>query len=212
MSANQFLKILEEPPDDTLFFLVCEKYEDLLLTIVSRTQLVKVNRLTDVELTNAVHERHGIDKIVARHVAHRSEGNYNEALRILANDTSFADLNQQFLLWMRSCLKLNVTTINELSFQFAEENKEAQKTFLQHAMTIARECLLINYGERSLVRLEGKDLEDIGRFAPFVNLNNADNFIGELNKAHFHLERNANVKLLFSDLSFTMHEVLKTAN
>lgn len=209
-TANKLLKILEEPAENTLFFLVCERYEDLLVTITSRCQLVKVNRIPDVELIQALHDMHGTDKIQARHIAHRSEGNYNEAKRILDNDTSFNELNQQFLNWMRNCLKLNVSGISELSAQFNDEPKEAQKIFLQHALTIVRECMLINYGDRSLVRLEGKDLEDISRFAPFVTINNVDDFISELNKAHFHLERNANVKLLFTDLSLQVARVLSS--
>jgi DNA polymerase-3 subunit delta' len=68
--------------------------------------------------------------------------------------------------------------------------------------------MLINYGDRSLVRLEGKDLEDFSRLAPFINANNIEGFNDELNKAHFHLERNANSKLLFTDLSFNIHRLL----
>jgi DNA polymerase III subunit delta' len=210
VAANKLLKILEEPPDNTLFFLVAERYEELLLTIISRTQLIKVNRLTDAELAAAVHELHNVDKITARHIAHRSEGNYNEAKRIINNDTSFNELNQQFLGWMRHCLKLNVSGINEMSVEFNDHPREMQKVILQHALTIVRECMLINYADRSLVRLEGKDLDDISRFAPFVTINNAEEFITELNKAHFHLERNANVKLLFTDLSLRLADVLSS--
>ena len=113
---------------------------------------------------------------------------------------------------MRNCLKLNVKAINELSQEFGGESRETQKNFIRHALSVARECLLINYGDRSLVRLEGKDLDDIQRFAPFVNERNADSFTEALNKAHFHLERNANSKLLFTDLSFSMHRVLKASS
>lgn len=208
VAANKLLKILEEPPENTLFFLVAERYDELLVTITSRTQLVKVNRLSDAELTNALHDRHQTDKIAARHIAHRCEGNYNEALKIVENDTTSADLNQQFLAWMRNCLKLNITGINEQCLQFSDQSREAQKGFLQHSLSLVRECMLINYGDRSLVRLDGKDLEDFGRFAPFVTMNNIDEFVTELNKAHFHLERNANVKLLFTDLSFNLGRVL----
>ena len=208
IAANKLLKILEEPPESTLFFLVSERYEELLATVTSRSQLIKVNRLGDAELSQVLVEKHGLDKIAARHVAHRSDGSYNQALKIVNNDSAIADLNQQFLYWMRHCLKLNVSGINDLSVQFNDEPKEAQKVFLRHSLNIVRECLVINYGDRSLVRLEGKDLEDITRFAPFVTANNAEDFISELNKAHFHLERNANTKLLFTDLSLSLCQVL----
>ncbi len=208
MAANKLLKILEEPPESTLFFLVSERYEELLATVTSRSQLIKVNRLGDAELSQVLVEKHGLDKIAARHVTHRSEGSYNQALKIVNNDSAITDLNQQFLSWMRHCLKLNISGINDLSVEFNDEPKEAQKVFLRHSLNIVRECLVINYGDRSLVRLEGKDLEDITRFAPFVTANNAEDFISELNKAHFHLERNANTKLLFTDLSLSLCQVL----
>jgi DNA polymerase-3 subunit delta' len=81
--------------------------------------------------------------------------------------------------------------------------------FLQTALHIARECIVINYGDHSMVRMDGQELEDFKRFAPFVNKNNAEQFAEELNKAHFHLERNANTKILFTELSLTMNRLLK---
>ena len=211
-AANKLLKIIEEPPDFTLFFLVAENHELLLNTIISRTQLIKINRINDSDMMQILSEKHGLDKTIGRRLIHRADGNYNEAQKLLENDDASTDLNQKFLLWMRSCLLLNVKGINQLSQEFGGESREMQKNFILHALSLARECLLLNYGDRSLVRLEGKDLEDIQRFAPFVNEKNIAFFAEVLNKAHFHLERNANSKLLFTDLSFSMHRLLKALN
>ena len=207
-AANKLLKIIEEPPDDTLFFLVAENHERLLNTIISRTQLIKVSRVNENDMLQVLTEKHGLDKIIARRIVHRADGDYNEAQKMLENDEADTDLNQKFLLWMRNCHRLNIREINQLSQEFGGESRETQKNFLLHALSVTRECLLLNYGDRSLVRLEGKDLEDIKRFAPFVNEKNIDSFSEELNKAHFHLERNANSKLLFTNLSFSMHGLL----
>ena len=207
-AANKLLKIIEEPPDNTLFFLAAENYELLLTTIVSRTQLIKVNRINDEEMTNVLVNTHEVDKSVARRVTHLADGNYNEAQLLIGKDETEADMNQKFLEWMRYCLRLNVKGINQMSQDFGGESREYQKNFLRHALSLTRECLLINYGDHSLVRIDGQDLEDIKRFAPFVNANNIHSFSEELNKAHFHLERNANSKLLFVDLSFCMHKHL----
>jgi DNA polymerase-3 subunit delta' len=210
-AANKLLKIIEEPPENTLFFLAAENYEMLLNTIISRTQLIKVNRIGDNDMLEALVAHHGLDKTVARRIVHQADGDYNEAQKIIAEDEGGADMNQRFLLWMRNCLKLNVQGINDLSQEFSGEGREKQKNFLRHSLSVARECLLINYGDRSLIRLEGKDLEDMQRFAPFVNENNIYSFTDELNKAHFHLERNANSKILFTDLSFSMHRLLNAS-
>lgn len=207
-ASNKLLKIIEEPPDDTLFFLACENQELLLSTIISRTQLVKVSRISDKEMLQVLTEKHNLDHTNARRIVHMADGDYNEACKLAENDGGETDLNQRFLIWMRSCLKLNMQSINELSQEFGSNSRETQKNFLLHAISIARECMLINYADRSLVRLEGKDLEDIQRFSPFVNEKNVHAFTDELNTAHFHLERNANSKMLFTNLSFTMYRLL----
>lgn len=210
-AANKLLKIIEEPPDNTLFFLAAENYELLLTTIVSRTQLIKVNRINDEEMTHVLVNKHEVDKAVARRVTHLADGNYNEALLLIGKDETEADMNQKFLEWMRYCLRLNVKGINQMSQDFGGESREYQKNFLRHALSLTRECLLINYGDHSLVRIDGQEFEDIKRFAPFVNANNIHAFSEELNKAHIHLERNANSKLLFVDLSFCMHKHLSAS-
>ena len=210
-AANKLLKIIEEPPEDTLFLLAAENYEMLLSTIVSRTQLIKVNRINDEDMLLAITERHGLEKDVARRLIHLADGNYNEVLSMIRNDETETNLNQKFLEWMRYCLKLNVKGINVLSQEFGGYGKESQKNFLRHALSITRECLLINYGKQSLVRLDGKDLEDISRFSPFVNERNIHSFSEAINKAHFYLERNANSKLLFVDLSFSIHKHLNAS-
>ena len=210
-AANKLLKIIEEPPDDTLFFLAAENHELLLTTIVSRTQLIKINRISDNDMVEILLEKYKIEKSAARRIVHRADGDFNEAKKLLDNNEDEADLNQRFLAWMRNCLKLNVQGINQLSQEFGSESREMQKNFLLHALSVARECLLLNYGDRSLVRLEGKDLEDIQRFSPFVNEKNIHSFTEELNKAHFHLERNANSKILFTNLSFEMNKLLNVS-
>jgi DNA polymerase-3 subunit delta' len=210
-AANKLLKIIEEPPENTLFFLAAENYELLLTTILSRTQLIKVNRISDDDMLKALTGRHELDPRVARRIIHLADGNYNEALLMIGNDDAEADLNQKFLEWMRYCLRLNVKGINQMSQDFGGESRENQKNFLRHALSVTRECLLINYGDRSLIRLDGKELDDIQRFSRFVNVNNIHAFSEELNKAHFHLERNANSKLLFVDLSFSMYKHLNAS-
>ncbi len=211
-AANKLLKIIEEPPEHTVFLLVAEAYEQIIPTIISRAQLVKVNRLTENELITALVHLHHLEQQPARHIAHRANGNYNEALKLIRNDEGDADLNQWFLLWMRACYSGNINQIVDFTNSFATESREKQKGYLHHALNVARECLLINYGDRSLIHFEGKELEELGRFAPFVNVHNAEDFVTKLNDAAFHIERNANAKLLFTDLSFSIQGILHRKN
>ncbi len=207
-AANKLLKIIEEPPDQTIFILVAENHEQIISTITSRTQLIKINRLSDEELTGSLMSRHELQREAAKKIVHRADGNYREALLLLNHDPQEDDDSQLFLEWMRNCLKSNVSNITEFSESMSKVGREKQKMFLQTALHIARECLMMNYADHSMIRMEGKELEDFKRFSPFVNKNNAEQFVDELNKAHFHLERNANTRILFTDLSFTMNRLL----
>lgn len=210
-AANKLLKIIEEPPEQTLFILVAENHEHILSTITSRTQLVKLFNVTDEELCTTLTTKHRMPPDEARRIAHLAGGNYNEAL-MLVSEAGDDDYNTQFLEWMRHCLKLRITDLTRFSETMAAQSREQQKVFLQHALHIARECILLNYGDPSMVRLSPLELESFKKFAPFVNRNNAEEFVEEINKAHFHLERNANAKILFADLSFAMHRLLQVKN
>jgi len=207
-AANKLLKIIEEPPDQTIFILVAENHEQVISTILSRTQLIKINRISDNDMLNALINKHGLESEQAKKIARHADGNYREALLLIHHDTEEEDDARLFLEWMRNCLKGNVTGIAEFSESMTKVGREKQKLFLQTALHIARECLVINYADPAMVRMEGKELEAFKKFAPFVNKNNAEQFADELNKAHFHLERNANTRILFTDLSFCMSRLL----
>ena len=207
-AANKLLKIIEEPPDQTVFILVAENHEQLINTIASRTQLVKINRIDDKDVLESLMSKHEVQREAAKKIVHLSEGNYREAKLLLNNDHAEVDEARIFLEWMRHCLKANVSGIVEFSESMTRVGREKQKRFLQTALHIARECLMMNYADHSMVKFEGDELIAFKKFAPFVNNNNADQFLEEFNKAHFHLERNANTKILFTDLSFIMNRLL----
>ncbi len=207
-AANKLLKIIEEPPEQTLFFLVAQNYEQIIPTILSRTQLVKLNGISDSEMIPALMERHSLTKDAAQKIAHKSGGNYREAMNLILHHDDEQNENNRFLEWMRACLKINLVTINQLTQELADTSREEQKLFLQNGLHILRECLMINYADRTMIRFEGEELEAFKKFSPFVSQNNSERFVEEFNKAHFHLERNANFKILFADLSFKVNSIL----
>lgn len=207
-AANKLLKIIEEPPDQTFFFLVSENYEQILPTILSRTQLVKLNKIGDADMAGALEKNHALTKESAIRIAHRSGGNYLEAMNLIHHHDEEQNENKKFLEWMRACLKMNLKSIQELTQELADTSREEQKLFLQNGLHILRECLMINYADKSMIRFEGEELESFRKFSPFVNAANSEQFIEEFNKAHFHLERNANFKILFADLSLKVNRLL----
>lgn len=207
-SANKLLKILEEPPDKTLFLLVCESEDQLLRTIVSRTQLVKIPKITDADLMKALMERNGLSADAAEKTAHLAEGNYAEALLQISENENAAQNLASFQKLMRASLKFNPQAVLSWIDEVNASGRERQKNFINYALHIIRESIVLNYGDATLVKLGADEQEFVKKFSPFIHANNIERFIEELNKAYYHMERNANVRILFMDLAFKFNELL----
>ncbi|MGL4599568.1 MAG: ATP-binding protein [Bacteroidia bacterium] len=207
-AANKLLKILEEPPDKTLFLLVTENEDQLLRTIVSRTQLVKVRRIADPDLRRALMLRHEMSETDATKMAYQADGNYAAALRLLERDEQAAFNLATFQAWMRASLKFDAAKVLAVVDELATIGRERQKHFLAYALDIMRDSLLMNYGDPSLVRLSGEEEAFVKKFAPFIHAANGERFIEELNKAHRDIERNGSPKIVLMDMSFRMNELL----
>lgn len=208
-TQNKMLKLLEEPPDNTLFFLVTEQQELLFSTILSRTQLIKLKRISDYDLQQVLVEKHNAAPIKAKKIVHLAEGSYTEARSIAVEEESpDEDHIEIFLEWMRACLKMNAQKIFEFSVQMHELGKEQQKAFIGYALSIARECLLFNHAGNELMRLDENEFSQLQKFFPFIHFKNATLIIDALNSAVYHLERNANTKILFTNLSLKMYQYL----
>lgn len=211
-AANKLLKILEEPPDKTLFLLVTEQEDQLLRTIVSRTQLVKMSRIPDDELRDAIKERFSLGDEEATRVAFQADGNFSAATELIRKDEQAVFNLQVFQKWMRACLRFNAQNVVEAVDEFGAAGRERQKQFLSYALEMIRESLLVNYGDDSLVRIAGEEKSFIVKFAPFVHAANAYRFMNEINVALQHIERNGSAKIIFMDLSFKANELLNVPN
>ena len=218
-AANKLLKIIEEPPHQTLFLLVAESVEHMLATVLSRTQLVKVPRHTDDEvlqyLTNT-----GIEPSRAEMISTLVEGNVNEAIRMAVQAEDVAENALLFVQWMRLCFSaLQVKDIDKLvqwSEKMAKVGRESQKSFLLYASNVMRDALLKNYGVDAMMKMNvGGQNFTMEKFAPFIHADNCLEIVEELNMAQLHIERNANPKILFLDTSFKiarlLHKKLKQA-
>ena len=211
-AANKLLKSLEEPEPHTLFILVSENYEHIMSTISSRTQLVQVNRVADSEIASALEKFHVASPGDAKDISRLAEGNYNYAVKVLNTHEEKEDLTTFFLEWMRLCVSADYKKISSWVEDMQERKREGQKNFLAFAIGICRECLMMNYAGTSLTLLPDYDKEKLNLFFPFINLNNAQQMLNEFNKAYYHIERNANPKILFMDLSIRMKQLLTLAH
>jgi DNA polymerase III subunit delta' len=207
-AANKLLKILEEPPDKTLFILVCENEETLLRTIVSRTQIVKIPKIKEEDILNHLTQEQQLSSQEAQKIAHLADGDFAEALVLLTQNEHQSQNLQNFQKLMRASIKFNVREMMAWVDDTNASGRERQKNFLLYALHLIRQSLMINFGDNTLAKLTTEEQEFIKRFAPFIHSANAERFIDELNKAHYHIERNANAKILFMDVAIKFNELL----
>ena len=214
-AANKLLKLIEEPPEKTVIILIGEDESQILQTIRSRCQLISFPPLPEQAIGDALVEK-GLEREEAMRLAHEANGNYNKALDLMNSDSEDLVFEKWFVQWVRSAFKAkgNKSAIHELilwSEEVAKTGRETQKNFLRYCMAVMRQAMLINYGASELaymkIHVDGFQLE---KFAPFVHENNILSIVEELESAIYHVERNGNSKVIFTDLSIRLTRLLHT--
>ena len=214
-AANKLLKLLEEPPEKTVFLLVSENEEQIITTIKSRCQVLHFPLLSEKDIANYLIEKEGTDAPIADQIAHQADGNINKALHLLHNDNSDEQFEQWFITWVRAAFKAkgNAAVIQELigwSETIAKSGRETQKRFLNYCLQFFRQALLLNYDAASLVYLQPKSNFKLENFAPFIHSANIIEIDKEINEAIYHIERNGNAKIILLDLSIKLTRLLHT--
>lgn len=199
--ANKILKILEEPPDKTLFLLIAEHHELMLPTILSRTQLVKFPKYTDEEIEQGLVMLSGCTATDAHNAKLAADGNMTEGLKIVGEGNSNEEHFILFRDWMRVCYKRDVQSMVKMAAEFNSGGRENMKRFLLYSLRVTRYCALNNLGLSDYVNSDGEEMSFINAFTPFINPKNVHLFAEEFNDSVYHIERNANGSLLFLDIS-----------
>lgn len=205
-AANAILKILEEPSPKTLFLLVSQNPNQLLATIISRVQAVQTAPVTDEEVMNYLIAHHQVDPEQAQQVAYMADGNLNTAIHLL--DNTHNTQHDFFVEWMRTCFKKDMEELVSLTDTFAKLSKDQQKTLFQYGLNICREALVWKQGDEQLVRLGGKEYQFVQNFSKVLHLQNSGLLYEQFNDAIFHLERNANPKIVFMDTSLHVIQII----
>ncbi len=209
-AAPRLLKILEEPPDKTLFLLIAEQTDLIISTILSRLLPVKIPKIEEADLASACEKTLGINRNEAEQLAMLSNGSLSEALRLSGQSQVRRDYFDKFVGWMRQCWTLDMQGLSAFSDQMAKESRETCKSFLQFGLEVIRNCLLINYTKDVLVKTITHEQTFYQKFAPFINHVNISSFVEEYNKAIYHIERNVHTGMVFFDLSLNTAKLLKT--
>lgn len=207
-AANKLLKILEEPPEKTIFILVSNSPDQLLLTILSRVQQIPFFACTEQEIVEALVRDYKVSSTMANEVALIANGNFSEAIQLLKEMDGGVNLLNHFQVFMRLALKFDATKALTWIDENAAIGREKQKQFLQYALEVFRDALMFNYGEKTLIRLSGNERQFLEKFAPFINQKNYEKLVEEFNGNYYYVERNANPKILFMDLLLKTNELI----
>ena len=202
--SNKLLKLLEEPPSQTIFLLVSEEPDMLLTTIQSRTQRFALYGIEEKYITERLQSQYGLQEKDAISIGHRSEGNFLKALEsIHLNEENklFFDL---FVSLMRLSYQRKIREMKQWSETLAAMGRERQKHFLSYCQRLVRENFMFNFQDPSLIFMNEEEQNFSKRFAPYINEKNVMGIMDELSEAQRHIEQNVNARMVFFDFSLKM--------
>lgn len=198
--ANKLLKMIEEPPQHTVFILVTEDTENVLQTIWSRCQPLHVKAIQIEEMVNALQHQFDVTTDQARTAAHIARGSYTKALELLQSSDDNSFFFELFKEMTRASFSGNIKKIKKVAAELAGAGRERQKSFLLYALRLFREYFITNLNEPSMVYLNQEEKQFGERFAPFVNEKNIEELFEEFSLAYRQVEQNGNAKIIFLDL------------
>lgn len=205
-AGNTLLKVIEEPPANTIFILIVESIEQVLTTVISRTQIVKVNAIDDEDIKNELMSRFETDEDAATRIARISDGNFRAAV----NYTSGAENVNDKLLhrWLVVCYNIghknssaNVANCINWVEEVSKIGRENQKIFLKYALFFLRECGLISATGKS-EKLAGEELKFAVGLSSKLQAEQLSTVAGTINELYYSIERNGNPKILFVSTTF----------
>lgn len=202
-TANKLLKMIEEPPEKTLFILVSEEDDKLLPTIVSRCQPVRIPSVSREEMALFLVSKYKIENDRAREIAGIANGNMVRAIELARDADSTSQYLDRFRTLMRVAWSRDMQAVISWSEETAALGRERQKSFLSYSLRLIRENFIMNFGgkEKGLVYLTADEAAFSSNFHPFINEKNINHLDREFNLAYAHVESNGNAKMIFLDLA-----------
>lgn len=205
--GNRLLKMIEEPPEGTLFLFVGADVSRILPTVLSRCQILKIRPFSDHEIAEALVAGAVAYEKEALQIAFQADGNLGEAFAISqAKQTSFAE---SFYNWMRSCYKSTGIETARITDELAKLDREEMKAFFQYALQFVRQMLFIKADNPGLVRLSDAEKKAAAGMVSTLDLDRLEEFIRLFEDAYYSVERNANAKLLMLNTSIQIHALFR---
>ncbi|WP_071144851.1 DNA polymerase III subunit [Bacteroides ihuae] len=207
--ANKLLKLLEEPPEKTIFLLVSENSEMILPTILSRTQRLNIPKIDAECIANTLQQKYGIQELDSYSIAHTASGNFIKALEAIHLDEEKQLFFDLFVSLMRLSYQRKIREMKLWSEQVAAMGREKQRNLLEYCQLMIRENFIFNLKQKELTYMTANEENFASRFSPFVNERNIIGIMNELSIAQQHIEQNVNAKMVFFDFSLKMIVLLK---
>jgi DNA polymerase III subunit delta' len=219
-AAPKLLKTLEEPENKTLFILLTENPDKILTTILSRTQLVKIPQIKSDVIKKQLIEDYNISETKAEDIAAICEGNYHKAKTLATESTQMREMVSQFETLVKSIYSLSrkesneqigYPDVKEIINDIVAKGREEQKNFLKYLIRGFRNMLMMSTDNENLIRATADEKKIIQNYKDMVTLKNANSILNECNSAIYHIERNGNSGLVFTDLYLKLSQIVSPA-
>ncbi|MDR2026715.1 MAG: DNA polymerase III subunit delta [Prevotellaceae bacterium] len=207
-SANRLLKLIEEPPKNTVFIFVTENSGNILPTIYSRTQRIRLHPLTEDDIITSLKEL-GFNEKEAFTASRLSEGDYIKAMQVLQASESAKTNFDSFVQFMRMSYQNDIPGLLEWAEYMASFGREKQKSFLVFAERLIRENFILNKKIEDIVYLGYEELEWARKFSVFINESNVFELYRQLNICIPQISQNGNAKIIFADLALKVKELIR---
>ena len=207
-AANKLLKLIEEPPEKTNLIFVSDRSEQLLQTISSRLQQIKVPPLENNFVSTYLQSHFNVEENDANMLSKSAGGNLHKAIYKHFNNEKSQEFLAQFVQWMRLCYSRNISDTIDWVNDFSKRGRETNKEFLRYTLELFRQCITNHY----MLSMDGLSLEEeqfLMKFKPFINHKNIIGLNEVINEAYYHVERNANIKILMLDVSLQLYKLIR---
>ena len=207
--ANKLLKVIEEPPPNTIILMVSEEPERILGTILSRSQRINVKPIDTHALAQYVRSQYEVAGDNAQQIARMAHGDYLQMIELLHDSEENAFFLQQFMLMMRNAWSRNVKGMKSFADELASLRKERQRNFIAYCQRFVRENFIYRFQTSEMNYMNREETNFSVNFAPFITERNVFDLMEELTEADRHLAQNVNAKMVFFDLALRITALLK---
>lgn len=212
-ASNKLLKLIEEPPKGTVLILITEDENKIINTIRSRCQVLDIPKLSTDAISKALIKHKGVESQQAHIIARQSDGSYGKALKSITTNSETKEFEKWFVEWVRTAFSAKgkpsaVNNLIEWAERIASTNREVQKRFLLFSLEFFRQAMLLNYKATPAVSFLSQTGFSLEKFAAFIDGHRLMDISNEMESAIYHIDRNANAKIIFVDLGISMTKIL----